>query len=368
MKTKLSYTVRNTRAPGETRDTIVPVIVERLNPVELETVVENCIDRGLIAGLKTTAAHGIAEGVAAQIAREFSQGRGVQFGQYFYGRPYLSGTVDANGRLTGDNRINVRLYKGEAFRLTLDDFSFTFDGAGDAVKIESVYGDTTSAGGNTYGQVVQGAPVKINGRNLYAAGDTNKVTFAEAGGGAEVEVTDFATQSADMLSFAWPAGLVAGKAYKVRVERTDVNGVTRTSAEKKVAVVAGAPGPEPVTVTITGIGCDEDETYVQDGSPILVFGTGLNMGEGDALYMKRSDLDDEGYHQVPAWAIGENDEGTQFIINNGDGEDEQLWEWIGDNIAFDSEHSSMTLKLVSHGGVPSSEAQVLTATSVVQFG
>ena len=51
MKTKLAYTVRSTRAPGETRDAIVPVIVERLNPVELETVVENCIDRGLIAGL-----------------------------------------------------------------------------------------------------------------------------------------------------------------------------------------------------------------------------------------------------------------------------------------------------------------------------
>ena len=81
MKTKLNYTVRNTRAPGETRDVIVPVIVERLNPVELETVVANCIDRGLIAGLKTTAAHGIAEGVAAQIAREFSLGRSVAFGQ-----------------------------------------------------------------------------------------------------------------------------------------------------------------------------------------------------------------------------------------------------------------------------------------------
>ena len=221
MKTKLSYTVRSTRAPGETRDTIVPVIVERLNPVELETVVENCIDRGLIAGLKTTAAHGIAEGVAAQIAREFSLGRGVQFGQYFYGRPYLSGTVDANGRLTSDNRINVRLYKGEAFRLTLDDFSFTFDGAGDAVRIDSIYGDTTDAGGNTYGQLVAGAPVKINGRNLYAAGDTDRVLFEEVGGGATVEVEGFDTQSADMLSFAWPAGLVAGKAYKVKVDRRE---------------------------------------------------------------------------------------------------------------------------------------------------
>ena len=267
MKTKLAYTVRSTRAPGETRDTIVPVIVERLNPVELETVVENCIDRGLIAGLKTTAAHGIAEGVAAQIAREFSQGRGVQFGQYFYGRPYLSGTVDANGRLTSDNRINVRLYKGEAFRLTLDDFSFTFDGAGDAVKIDSVYGDTTSAGGNTYGQVVQGAPVKINGRNLYAAGDTDKVTFAEAGGGATIEVTDFATQSADMLSFAWPAGLVPGKTYTVRVERTDVNGVTRTGTGRKVAVVAGAvpPGPEPEPIAESADGTVKIMTLTDGG-------------------------------------------------------------------------------------------------------
>ena len=276
MKAKLNYTVRSTRAPGETRDVIVPVIVERLNPVELETVVENCIDRGLIAGLKTTAAHGIAEGVAAQIAREFSLGRGVQFGQYFYGRPYLSGTVDANGRLTGGNRINVRLYKGEAFRLTLDDFSFTFDGAGDAVRIDSIYGDTTDPGGNTYGQLVAGAPVKINGRNLYAAGDTDKVLFDEVGGGATVEVEGFDTQSADMLSFAWPAGLVAGKAYKVKVERTDVNGVTRTSAEKKVAVVAGAVPPEPTPVA-TSYEADgmEGEPISMDGGSLHVNGTNL---------------------------------------------------------------------------------------------
>ena len=125
------------------------------------------------------------------------------------------------------------------------------------------------------------------------------------------------------------------------------------------------PEPVPETVTITNVCCDDDESYVQYGSPILVFGTGLKMGEGDALYMKRSDLGDEGYHQLPAWAIGENDEGTQFILNNGDGEDEQLWEWIGENIAFDTEHSGMTLKLVSHGGVPSSAPQTVTANAQV---
>ena len=80
-KTRLNYTIRSTRAPGEQTDTIVPVIVDRFSPVELAAVVENCIDRGLIAGLKPTAARGIAEGVASQIAREFSLGRGVKFGK-----------------------------------------------------------------------------------------------------------------------------------------------------------------------------------------------------------------------------------------------------------------------------------------------
>ena len=291
MKTKLNYTVRTTRAPGETKDSIVPVIVERLNPVELETVVENCIDRGLIAGLKPTAAHGIAEGVAAQIAREFSLGRGVQFGQFFYGRPYLSGTVDANGRLTSANGINVRLYKGAEFKLTLDDFSFTFDGAGDAVKVDSVYGDTTAAGGNTYGQIVEGAPVKLNGRNLYAAGDTDKVTFAEVGGGSTVEVADFSAQGADLLAFAWPSALAVGKSYRVMVERTDVNGVTRTSGGKTVSVVAGAVAPEP---TITGahsegtadghVGCSGESLVVEGANLEAATQVELLDGEGAVFH------------------------------------------------------------------------------------
>ena len=329
MKTKLAYTVRSTRAPGETRDAIVPVIVERLNPVELETVVENCIDRGLIAGLKTTAAHGIAEGVAAQIAREFTLGRGVQFGRYFYGRPYLSGTVDANGRLTGGNRINVRLYKGEAFRLTLDDFSFTFDGAGDAVRIDSIYGDTTDAGGNTYGQLVQGAPVKVNGRNLYAAGDTDRVLFEEVGGGAPVEVEGFATQSADLLSFAWPAGLVAGKAYKVKVERTDVNGVTRTSAEKKVAVVAGAPGPVPGP-TLTGVHSPgSGESLIHFDSGIWFEGTGLDAwnSETDRIEAKIDDLEEPEYRRLTEPGAGE-----ALFADGLLKLDEGAWEVIGPDL------------------------------------
>ena len=42
MKTKLNYTVRTTRAPGETRDAIIPVIVERLSPVDVRQGPTSC--------------------------------------------------------------------------------------------------------------------------------------------------------------------------------------------------------------------------------------------------------------------------------------------------------------------------------------
>ena len=166
---------------------------------------------------------------------------------------------------------------------------------------------------------------------------------------------------------AHTAELLPGGDYKLVVKSRagDAAGPLQTSFRKVKYLRVEDPTPVPTTVTITKVCCDDDESYVQYGSPILVFGTGLKMGEGDALYMKRSDLGDEGYHQLPAWAIGENDEGTQFILNNGDGEDEQLWEWIGENVAFDTEHSGMTLKLVSHGGVPSSAPQTVTASAPV---
>ena len=318
MKTKLNYTVRTTRAPGETRDAIVPVIVERLSPVELETVVENCIDRGLIAGLKPTAAHGIAEGVAAQIAREFSLGRGVQFGQFFYGRPYLSGKVDANGRLTGDNKINVRLYKGAEFKLALDDFSFTFDGAGDAVKVDFLLSD---ADGAERGELVENAPLKLNGRNLYAAGDTDRVVFAEVGGAAEVEVAAFTAQGADLLAFAWPSGLAVGKSYRVMVERTDVNGVTRTGGGRTVTVVAGGAAPEPIAESSDGVVkvMAYSPQTVPFGGSVTVTGSGLNFdgATGIGVSEARVDLPDDPGNIVTI--TGRSDGSISMTLPEGSG-------------------------------------------------
>ena len=319
MKSKLFYTVRTTRAPGASHDTVVPVLVDRVQAVDLEAVVENCIDRGLIAGLKPTAAHGIAEGVAAQIAREFSLGRSVAFGQYFYGRPYLSGTVDANGRLTAANAINVRLYKGADFKLALDDFTMSFDGAGDAVKVLSIYGDTNDAGGNTYGQIVAGAPVVINGRNLYAAGDTDKVTFVELGAtaGVPVEVTAFTVQGDGILTFAWPDGLDSGKSYSVTVSRTDVNGVTRTSAAKTVAVVGAVVPPTPVGAP----SIEEAQSTGQNAGVVNLHGDLIVKGQNleTATAVELCNENEEAFATVPvAWDAANSRLYAQAISYTGE--------------------------------------------------
>ena len=251
MKTKLDYTVRTTRAPGEENDTWVPMIVERIQPTGLDDVIEKCIDRGLIAGIKGTAAKTIAEGIAQQMVKEFSEGHGVQFGMYFYGRPYLSGTVDSNGSLSGDNTINVRLYKGSAFKLSRDDFSLTFTEGGNNPTIDFL----VSEGATPRGEVVKGTSVKLNGSMLYGAGDTVKVKFVDVAAEAEaVEVAEFTAISSDLIAFACPAALVAGKKYAVTVERTDLNGITRTSAPKAVVCKEGAAPVPSITRVYSPLG------------------------------------------------------------------------------------------------------------------
>ena len=276
MKYPLNYAVRYSRAPGETADVAVPAIVDRNQPTELETVVENCIDRGLIAGLKPTAAHGIAEGIAEQLARELTLGHGIQFGQYFYGRQYLSGTVDANGRLTSANSVNVRLYKGNAFKLKLGDYALHFVGSGDAPRIDFIVCD----GDGVRGQVVKGASVKINGRFLYSAGDTVKVCF-QKGTDAAVEVTTFTAVSDELLTFACPDALVSGGDYRYWVERTDANGITRKTDAKPVTVKGAAPsGDEPEITNGYSNGHMDDPGKAYGGSAFMLEGSRFGTDAG----------------------------------------------------------------------------------------
>lgn len=290
----LHYGVRESLAPGETNPTVVPVIIDRQQPVDLETIVENCIDRGLIAGIKPTAAHGIAEGIAEQIYKEFTSGNGVAFGQYFYGRLYLDGTVNANGTLSDANKVNVRLYKGNLFKLSRDGFTMQFDGDATAPKITNI----VNAENGTRGEVVHGGSVTVNGENLNAAGDTNSVKFVELGaeGTAQVvTVSAFTAVGPSILTFDCPASLVSGKSYSVTASRTDTNGVTRTTAAKTVVVSGEAPAPGP-SFTLTGINAPGQQSpLIEIDNSIEIHGTGLGAFNPDGVdTIKAKDVIGEG--------------------------------------------------------------------------
>ena len=196
----------------------VPAIVDREEAVPLETIIERAIDRGLIAGIKPSAAKQIADAIAMQMYEEFRQGRGVKFGSYFYARLYLDGTTDSDGKLTKDNSINVRFQQGTGFRLTMDQFSFSNINGGEIPGTDFLISE---ADGAERGILIPNENVILNGVNLWKDGDMGtKVSFylidqatGEASDTATAEVTNFLTEGPNALKFAWPSSLASGASY-----------------------------------------------------------------------------------------------------------------------------------------------------------
>ena len=139
-KAKLKYEVRSQKDPqDETKTLFVPAIVERNDPLSLAQVVYSAIDTGRIAGLKTNAAKGIAEGICDQIYQELLKGNSIAFAKYFYISLFLSGTVaDAAAALTSSNQVNVRLRQGNDFRVALADFSWSNIANDKSAKLEYI--------------------------------------------------------------------------------------------------------------------------------------------------------------------------------------------------------------------------------------
>jgi hypothetical protein len=196
----------------------VPVIVEREQAVPLDEIIKRAIDRGLIAGIKPSAAKQIADATAQQMYEEFKAGHGVKFANFFYARLYLDGTSDATGRLTSANGINVRFQNGTGFKLTRDMFTFSNVNGGDIPGTDFLISE---ADGAERGILVPDANAILNGVNLWKDGDAGtKISFyavdAETG---EVDeeptavVTNFATKGPNALKFAWISSLVAGRTY-----------------------------------------------------------------------------------------------------------------------------------------------------------
>ena len=222
----------------------VPAIVEREEAVPLETVIERAIDRGLIAGIKPSAAKQIADAIAQQMYEEFKAGRGVKFGNYFYARLYLDGTSDSDGKLTGANGINVRFVNGTGFKLTMDMFSFSNVNGGDIPGTDFLISE---ADGAERGILLPAKPVILNGVNLFKEGDAGtKVGFygidpatGEIEDEPAVEVTNFETKGPNALKFAWPSALAQGAAYMAVPSRSADGERWYTGTGKTVAVKEG---------------------------------------------------------------------------------------------------------------------------------
>ena len=239
-KPELKYTVKQlpNRATGGVL--YVPAIVERDETIPLDEIIIRAIDRGLIAGIKPTAAKSIANAIALQMYEELSNGRGVKFGNYFHARIFLDGVSDGNGTLVeGRNHVNVRLYPAKGFKLSLDSFSWTFTQGGNIPSVDWLISDAEGAERN---KLQSGEAIKVMGLNLDSERDASKKgTFTEIVEEGEtpqvVEVNSFTLVGPDMVTCAWPASLVTGKQYKFVLDRV-IGETTYRSNEVSVEVIS----------------------------------------------------------------------------------------------------------------------------------
>jgi hypothetical protein len=158
------------RATGAT--ILVPAIVEREEAVPLDVIIERAIDRGLIAGIKPSAAKQIADAIAQQMYEEFKAGRGVKFGNYFYARLYLDGTSDSDGKLTSANSINVARFLPQSFYYFHGVAQMKKKGLGDNIVVCVPSGNFGNICSALFG-VRMGLPVK----RMIAANNRNDVFF-----------------------------------------------------------------------------------------------------------------------------------------------------------------------------------------------
>ena len=228
--------------PSDRSKTIyVPTIVERNQTKTLSDVVYSAIDRGLIAGLKTSAAQAIAEGILAQLGQELNSAHGVIFGDFFAVRAYLDGTVDGLlGTLTAENKLNTRFVAGSALKLDRKDFSFrNVLETGDTPFVDAVQ---AAKDGAESGAVVAHEPVQFIGTSL-KMGESDRIRYWSVNpDGSETEETpvivdglsqnsnSVVTVKADEIDIHAP-----GERYAFMFEKTvEIDGKTATVQSNKV--------------------------------------------------------------------------------------------------------------------------------------
>jgi len=218
-KPTVKYEVRAQRDPINNVTIYVPAIVDRNSAKSLATVIENAIDRGLIVGVKPSAANGIATGLCEQLFKEFKDGNSVNFDGYFYGRLYLDGTVGTDGRITAANSINIRLVKGVKWALAASDFSFTNVADDKTPDVEFLISAATGA---VRGKLIKGQAILVNGSTF---GDDAEHVSAKFVFDEGTEVVGTVTSCGEnLITVAWPDGLSGvadGTEVSLTVTRTD---------------------------------------------------------------------------------------------------------------------------------------------------
>ncbi len=244
-KPKLYYEVRQSVNRVTGQPIFWPAIIDRDQSITLEDVIRNAIDRGVIAGLKVSAAKQIADAVCQQMYEEFKGARGVKFGNYFYARLYLDGQSDDTGKLTSENHVNVRFVNGAGFKLDRSDFSFEFANSDVIPSLQFLINGKDGAERDMLEW--DDTNVMVNGNNLYAEDDTathlafyavNSETGAVSPTAAfEVNTEDFVSRGPNLLVFTPGEGVTAGK-YVVRATRTLIDGKTYESGNHEITVLA----------------------------------------------------------------------------------------------------------------------------------
>ena len=274
----------------------VPQVVDRTEPQTLAYLVEKAIDTGRIAGLKPSAATGIAEAVAEMIAATLREGEGVKFGDYFTVRMYLDGTVDGPlASLGAANNINAKIITGSKLKISRDMFSFrNVNATGDDPFIDEVQSDVDGA---VNGIVRLGDPLAVIGSFLQLGADDVVNVYRKAAGSQEtvscgsVAADALTTNSNKLLRFPFAAIPLGGEMrdgdalfFEVSKQVTLPGGQTATQLSNRFTATATGTAPVPGP-SVTAVwsdyseelpeGYDEDAVVVED-MPIHVRGANLD--------------------------------------------------------------------------------------------
>ena len=235
----------------------IPQIVDRNQVQTLEQVVAHAIDRGLIAGLKSSAAKSIADGIMLQLGETQNGGTGVIFGEFFAVRPYLTGTI-ANllAPITTANKLRVRFVPGSAYKL--DEKNFSFHNVTQSENLPNITGVQPSVSGAAEFTFDVNENLAVIGENLeLGANDALKLygcdgdepAFIADVDPAKILVNSDGLLTVDKTGIAALASVVKA-GFKV-VKKIVVDGVEQT-IESTMVEATKAEASSGETPTITG--------------------------------------------------------------------------------------------------------------------